>query len=263
MAVEPEFYIPQDALAVYRRAVEAGRAAQADWESRMNAYAAAFPKEAATLRELIDGKLPEGWESALPSFSSKDGEMATRKASGKVLTALMPVLQGLVGGSGDLAPSNDTYVKDYGAWGNGGWDGRNIHFGVREHAMGSIVNGLALHGGLIPYGGIFLCFSDYMRPAIRLGALEQAHSTFVFTHDSIGLGEDGPTHQPIEHLASLRAMPGIRVYRPGDANETVAAWKVAIESPARPRSSSRGRRYQPTTMRSGSRKVPPGVPTFC
>jgi len=227
---EPEFYIPDEALAVYRRAVDAGRAAQADWESRMDAYAAAYPAEAATLRELIDGTLPDGWESALPSFSSKDGEMATRKASGKVLTALVPVLQGLVGGSGDLAPSNDTYVKDYGALGNGGWDGRNIHFGVREHAMGSVVNGLALHGGLIPYGGTFLCFSDYMRPAIRLGALEQAHSTFVFTHDSIGLGEDGPTHQPIEHLASLRAMPGLRVFRPGDANETVAAWKVAIES---------------------------------
>jgi len=228
---EPPFYIPEDALGVFRRAVNAGRDAQADWNSRMDRYGAEFPEEAANLRQLISGKLPPGWESSLPSFSSADGAMATRKASGKVLTALMPVLQGLVGGSGDLAPSNDTFVKAYGALGNDGWDGRNIHFGVREHAMGSVLNGLALHGGLIPYGGTFLCFSDYMRPAIRLAALEQAHSIFVFTHDSIGLGEDGPTHQPIEQIASLRAMPGLRVIRPADANETVAAWKVAIESP--------------------------------
>ncbi|MGH2631910.1 MAG: transketolase-like TK C-terminal-containing protein, partial [Tepidiformaceae bacterium] len=200
-------------------------------QSRMDAYAADFPAEAATLRQLISSKLPENWTSALPSFSSADGAMATRKSSGKALTALMPVLPGLLGGSGDLAPSNDTFVKGYGALGNDGWDGRNMHFGVREHAMGSIINGLALHGGLLPYGGTFFCFSDYMRPAIRLAALEQAHSIFVFTHDSIGLGEDGPTHQPIEQMASLRAMPGLRVIRPGDANETVAAWKVAIESP--------------------------------
>lgn len=229
--LEPEFYVPGEALAVFRRALDAGHTAQAAWNERMDAYDAAFPAEAATLRQLISGSLPDGWQSHLPVFSSADGAMATRKASGRVLGALMPVLPGLLGGSADLAPSNDTFVKPYGALGNDGWDGRNLHFGVREHAMGSVLNGIALHGGLLPYGGTFLCFSDYMRPAIRLAALEQAHSIFVFTHDSIGLGEDGPTHQPIEQLASLRAMPGLRVIRPADANETAAAWKVALESP--------------------------------
>ena len=154
---------------------------------------------------------------------------STRVASGKVLNAIAATLPELVGGSADLAPSNNTLLNGYGDLGAGEADGRNIHFGVREHAMGNIVNGMAMHGGLIPYSGTFLVFSDYMRPSIRLAAIMKAHSIFVFTHDSIGVGEDGPTHQPIEHLSSLRAMPGLRVIRPADANETAAAWKLAIE----------------------------------
>ena len=229
--LEPTFYVPGEALSVYRKAVPEGHAAQAAWNARMDAYALEFPAEAATLRSLVAGTLPTGWESALPVFSAAGGAMATRAASGKTLAALAPVLDGLVGGSGDLAPSTNTFLKEYGALGVDGWDGRNLHFGVREHAMASAVNGMALHGGLIPYSGTFMVFSDYMRPAIRLGAIMQTHAIFVFTHDSIGVGEDGPTHQPVEQLASLRAMPGLRVVRPGDANETSAAWKLAIESP--------------------------------
>jgi transketolase len=175
------------------------------------------------------GELPSGWDAALPTFTSEDGPMATRVASGKVLNAAIQGLPTLVGGSADLAPSTNTYLKDYGDLGFDEWCGHNMHFGVREHAMGNIVNGMALHGGVIPYGATFLVFSDYMRPSIRLAALQEAHAIFVFTHDSVGLGEDGPTHQPIEHLASLRAMPGLTVLRPADANETVACWRLALE----------------------------------
>ena len=164
-------------------------------------------------------------------FTAADKSPATRVASGKVLNVLAGRLEGLLGGAADLAPSTETHLKEFDDFGLGDWGGRNIHFGVREHAMGGIVNGMAMHGGLRPFGATFLVFSDYMRGAIRIGAVMGAHSTWVFTHDSIGLGEDGPTHQPIEHLASLRAMPGIRVIRPADANETVGAWKLAIELP--------------------------------
>lgn len=177
----------------------------------------------------MSGELPEAWSKAIPSFKPDEGPMGTREASGKVLNALASLLPTLIGGSADLAPSTDTYLKGQGDITCHGFSGRNLHFGVREHAMGAILNGMALHGGLFPYGGTFLVFSDYMRPAIRLAALMGIKVVFVFTHDSIGLGEDGPTHQPVEHLMSLRAIPGLTVLRPADANETAAAWRVALE----------------------------------
>jgi len=195
------------------------------------------------------GELPDGWDAEIPAFPADTKGMATRAASGKIMNALAPRLPSLIGGSGDLDPSTRTALKDMGdfqnplvrfkgiqgsAGGEWGYRGRNIHFGVREHAMGSIANGLAAHGGIIPFTGTFLTFSDYMRPAIRLAALMGLRVIFVFTHDSIGLGEDGPTHQPIEHLAALRAIPNLVVIRPCDANETAVAWRVAVEKSSRP-----------------------------
>lgn len=227
---EPEFYVPAEALAEYRRAVDRGRGLQADWETRLAAYARAYPAEAEALRTALAGDLSPGWEEALPQFSADAGAMATRSASGRVLNAIAPAIPGLVGGSADLAPSNNTYLDGFGDVGPQQWSGRNLHFGVREHAMGTITNGMNLHGGVRAYAGTFLVFSDYMRPAIRMAALMETPSIFVFTHDSIGVGEDGPTHQPIEHLASLRAIPGLTVIRPADANETAAAWKIALGS---------------------------------
>ena len=228
--VEPAFHVPEEVLAEFRVALEQGAARQAAWQDRRDAYARAFPEEAAEWRRGVAGHLPEGWEAHLPTFSPEDAaSMATRAASGKVLNALAPVITNLAGGSGDLAPSNNTYLSGYADFARDNWEGRNLRFGVREHAMGGIVNGLAVHGGIIPYGGTFLAFSDWMRGAIRLGAIMGCHSIYVFTHDSIGLGEDGPTHQPIEQLMALRAIPDLTVLRPADANETAAAWKVALE----------------------------------
>ena len=228
--VEPAFHVPEEVLAEFRVALEQGAARQAAWQERRDAYARAFPEEAAEWRRGVAGHLPEGWEAHLPTFSPEDAaSMATRAASGKVLNALAPVITNLAGGSGDLAPSNNTYLSGYADFARDNWEGRNLRFGVREHAMGGIVNGLAVHGGIIPYGGTFLAFSDWMRGAIRLGAIMGCHSIYVFTHDSIGLGEDGPTHQPIEQLMALRAIPDLTVLRPADANETAAAWKVALE----------------------------------
>ncbi|MYA54342.1 MAG: transketolase [Dehalococcoidia bacterium] len=227
--LDPAFHVPEEALAEFRVALEQGAARQAAWQERFEAYARAFPDEAAEWRRGVAGDLPEGWEAHLPAFSPDDGAMATRAASGKVLNALASIIPNLAGGSGDLAPSNNTLLSGYDDFAKGAWDGRNLRFGVREHAMGGIVNGMAVHGGLIPYGGTFLAFSDWMRGAIRLGAIMGCHSIYVFTHDSIGVGEDGPTHQPIEQLLALRAIPGLTVLRPADANETAAAWKVALE----------------------------------
>ena len=228
--VEPAFHVPEEVLAEFRVALEQGAARQAAWQERRDAYARAFPEEAAEWRRGVAGHLPEGWEAHLPTFSPEDAaSMATRAASGKVLNALAPVITNLAGGSGDLAPSNNTYLSGYADFARDNWEGRNLRFGVREHAMGGIVNGLAVHGGIIPYGGTFLAFSDWMRGAIRLGAIMGCHSIYVFTHDSIGVGEDGPTHQPIEQLMALRAIPDLTVLRPADANETAAAWKVALE----------------------------------
>ncbi|MEP6870619.1 MAG: transketolase [Anaerolineaceae bacterium] len=226
---DSSFFVPEEALAEFRKAGPRGKQAEADWLVRLAAYTDAYPVEAALLQRVQAGELPEQWQLSVPSFSSADGAMATRAASGKVLNAIAATLSELVGGSADLAPSNNTHLNGYGDIGANEASGRNIHFGVREHAMGNIVSGMAMHGGLIPYSGTFLVFSDYMRPAIRLAAIMKAHAVFVFTHDSIGVGEDGPTHQPIEHLSSLRAMPGLCVIRPADANETAAAWKLAIE----------------------------------
>lgn len=226
---DAQFLVPPEALEVFRRALEAGREAQARWEEMFAAYARRYPREAGLLERLWAGELPEGWEEALPVFSPADGPLATRKASGAVLNALANALPTLIGGSADLAPSNATLLKGYDDFQAATPAGRNLRFGVREHAMGAILNGMALHGGLIPYGGTFLVFSDYMRPAVRLAAMMGVGVIYIWTHDSVWVGEDGPTHQPVEHLPALRAIPNLVLLRPCDANETVAAWRVALK----------------------------------
>jgi transketolase len=245
---EPPFYVPDEALDHFRQAVDHGREAEARWNETFRAYAAKYPDLAAELQQMMDGVLPEGWDADIPVFEPSAKGMRTRRASNRVINAIAPRLPALVGGAADLAPSTYTLMEGQGDFENpeatgddqgsagGGWSyaGRNLHFGVREHAMGSVLNGVAAHGGLIPFGGTFLIFSDYMRPTIRLAALMKKHVVYVFTHDSIGLGEDGPTHQPVEHLASLRAIPNLLVIRPADANETAVAWRVAVEAKDRP-----------------------------
>jgi transketolase len=222
------FFVPEEALAEWRRCAERGPALEAKWRERLRRYAQAYPEEARELERRLQGELPEGWEEAIPSFSSGES-MATRAASGKVLQAIAPKIPELVGGSADLGGSTQTLVPGAPDLGPGKLGGRNMYFGVREHAMGAILNGMALHGGLIPYGGTFLIFSDYMRPPIRLAAMMGLKVIYVFTHDSIGLGEDGPTHQPVEQLANLRAVPNLLVIRPADPAETAEAWRVALE----------------------------------
>lgn len=226
--VEPKFYLPDDVLAHFREALECGLQLENEWHQKFKAYKQAFPEQGAELQRRLDGILPPDWDADLPVFPADPKGLASRAASGKVLNALAPKLPELLGGSADLAPSNNTMLAGYPAFSKETPAGRNFHFGVREHAMAAAVNGMALYGGLIPYGGTFLVFSDYMKPAIRIAALAHIPSIFVFTHDSIGLGQDGPTHQPIEHLAALRAVPNLTVIRPADANETVAAWKLAV-----------------------------------
>ena len=227
--LQPDFYVPEAALGHFREAVARGEELEEEWRERFDEYRSRFPKLAQDLQQMISGKLPQGWDADVPVFPADPKGMATRDASSKVMNALAGRVQALVGGSADLAPSTKTNLTAYGDMGMGSDCGRNIHFGVREHGMGATVNGMALHGGIIPYGSTFLIFSDYMRASIRLAALMNTHSLFVFTHDSIGLGEDGPTHQAIEHLMSLRAMPNMTVMRPGDANETAEAWRIALE----------------------------------
>lgn len=224
---EPRFWVPEEALAVFRKALERGEHAEAEWNARFAAYAAEYPDLAAEFKDRMAGKLPADWDKDMPTFSGKP--LPTRRASGQVLNALAKHLPALIGGSADLAPSNNTMIAGERDVNRNDFTGRNLHFGVREHAMAATMNGMALHGGFIPYGGTFFVFSDYMRPALRLSAMMNAHVIYVFTHDSIGLGEDGPTHQPIEHLAALRAIPNLLVIRPSDANEVTEAWKVAIE----------------------------------
>ena len=241
--VTPAFHIPDEALAHFRAAVDRGRAAQAAWQNRWEAYTQAYPDLAAELRRMFSCELPPDWNSTVPVFAPGQA-LATRVSGGQVLNALAAKVPGLLGGSADLNPSTNTAMKGLGDFQNpafiahdqqgavgGGWNyaGRNLPFGVREHAMGAISNGLAAHGGLIPFTATFLQFADYMRPAIRLAALMEQQVIFVFTHDSVFLGEDGPTHQPIEHLATLRAIPNVRVIRPADANEVAVAWQLAIE----------------------------------
>jgi transketolase len=225
---DESFHVPEDALANWRKARERGAAAHAEWTKRFAAYRAAFGADAAELERRLAGKPPEGWDKNIPSFTKENGSVASRAASNAVLNALVGVMPELIGGSADLTPSNGTAVKSWKNFAAGDYDKRYMHFGVREHGMGSIMNGMALHRGVIPFGGTFLIFSDYMRPAIRLAAFMQLHVIFIFTHDSIGLGEDGPTHQPIEQLSALRAIPGLTVLRPADATETAEAWRTAI-----------------------------------
>ncbi|WP_433597739.1 transketolase [Nocardia sp. CA-135953] len=235
---EKNFQVDDDVIAYTRKVVERGRQAHAAWQQQFDAWAAANPQNKALFDRLAKRELPAGWAANLPTYQADPKGMATRKASGKVLAALAPVLPELWGGSADLAESNNTTMPDAPSFGpesisTGMWKanpyGRTLHFGVREHAMGAILNGIALHGPTRPYGGTFLVFSDYMRPAVRLAALMRVPAIYVWTHDSIGLGEDGPTHQPIEHLAALRAIPGLNVVRPGDANETTYAWRTILE----------------------------------
>ena len=222
------FCVPDGVLERMRIAVELGKVAEQAWDELLAAYASEYPELAGEWRRAMEGTLPHGWKSSLPVFEAGK-KVATRAASGTVLQSLAPVVPELIGGSADLGPSNQTIIKGSQSLRGGDYSGRNIHFGVREHAMAAIMNGMALNGGLIPYGGTFLVFSDYMRPAIRLAALMQTHVVYVFTHDSLGVGEDGPTHQPVEQLAALRTIPGLTVIRPADANETVEAWRVALE----------------------------------
>ncbi len=241
----PNFLIPKEAKAHFHKAIKQGKELEANWVKLFSAYKKKYPKLAAELSDLINGKWPKNWDSDIPDFPADKKGMATRGASGKVMQAFYSKLPGFIGGSADLNTSTNTELKNAGSFENptmavgdlqgsasGGWSyaGRNLYYGVREHAMGSISNGMAAHGGIIPFTATFLTFSDYMRPAIRLAALMELNIVFVFTHDSIGLGEDGPTHQSVEHIAALRAIPRLIVIRPGDANETSVAWQMAIES---------------------------------
>ena len=225
---DAQFLVPPEVLTVFRRAVEEGAQREQAWNALFARYQAEYPDLAAELERVMAGRLPEGWDAHLPVFQAGEKDIATRAASGRALDALVPAIPELIGGSADLTPSNNTRAKGVEDVKPGDFRGRYLHFGVREHGMGGILNGLALHGGLIPFGGTFLVFSDYMRPSVRLAAMMGLRVIFVFTHDSIFVGEDGPTHEPVEHLAALRAIPGLVVIRPADANETVEAWKVAL-----------------------------------
>ncbi|MBN2099182.1 MAG: transketolase, partial [Dehalococcoidia bacterium] len=246
---EPPFLVPKEVEQHFRQAVKRGRELEAEWNSKLVAYGKEYPEPAAELPQLMKGELPQGWDGGIPAFAPDAKGLATRMASGRVLQAIAPKLPGLIGGSADLNPSTQTEIKEAGdfqgphatecdrqgaAGGCWGYAGRNLHFGVREHGMGAIMNGMAAHGGIIPFGGTFLVFSDYLRPSIRLAALMGLRVIYVFTHDSIAVGEDGATHQPVEQVASLRAIPGLTLIRPCDANETAVAWRVAIESRDKP-----------------------------
>ncbi len=227
--VDKKFYIPADVLGFYRQAVDRGRKAEDEWLRRFEDYQHAYPNEGGELKRRFASELPVDWDSGLEPFPIDESKgMATRASSGKVLNMLAKNVPELIGGSADLAPSNKTWIDGESAFQADNPSGRNIHFGVREHAMGAALNGMALYGGVLPYGGTFLIFSDYMKPAIRIAALSQIPAIYVFTHDSIGLGEDGPTHQPIEQLAMLRAMPNLVTIRPADANETLEAWRYVL-----------------------------------
>lgn len=248
---EPRFFIPDDVLAFYRKAVDRGRELEIDWKMRFDAFMRLHPQLGSELQRRLAGRITEGWKSVLPVFPVDIKGMGTRVASGKTINAIAEKLPELIGGSADLAPSNNTKIDGSPAFQKESYEGRNFHFGVREHAMGSILNGMAVFGGVIPYGATFLIFSDYMRPAIRLAALSHYPSIFIFTHDSVGLGEDGPTHQPVEQLMSLRLIPNLVVIRPADANETAQAWKVAIERREGPTVIVLTRQNAPTLDASG------------
>ncbi len=227
--LDPPFYVPDEVYTFMQDLTTWGQKAQADWEKLLARYYEVHLEEGHELRHMLEQRLPVGWDADMPSFSTEK-PVATRAASGKVLDAIVPRVPFLIGGSGDLTPSNNTRARQMARFSFENKEGRYIHFGVREHGMGAILNGITLHGGLRAYGGTFLVFSDYMRASIRLAALMQLPIIYVFSHDSVGLGEDGPTHQPVEHLMGLRAMPHLAVMRPADATETVEAWRVALEN---------------------------------
>ena len=224
---DPLFHIPKEVTNHCREVAARNAKIESEWSERVRYYGKKHRERAAAFEAARFEEFPKHWEKNLPEFA-KDKPIATRAASGKTINALAPIIPSLIGGSADLTGSNNTRIESSKVFGLDGYENRNIHFGVREHAMGTAINGMALHGGVMPFGGTFLIFSDYMRPSIRLSALMRVPSTFIFTHDSIGLGEDGPTHQPIEHLMSLRAIPGLTVFRPADAIETAASWAVAL-----------------------------------
>ncbi len=225
---DPTFYVPDDVLAHFRSCLDKGKEAENTWKEMFASYRQKYPELAAEFERRIKAELPAGWEKAIVEFKPDEKGIATRAASGKVINALAKALPELMGGSADLAPSNNTWIEGVAAFQANTPQGRNMHFGVREHAMGAILNGMSVYGGIIPYGATFLVFSDYLRPALRVSALSHYPCIWIFTHDSIGVGEDGPTHQPVEHLASLRAIPNLVTIRPADANETAEAWKVAV-----------------------------------
>ncbi len=242
--LEPPFYIPHEALAHFRKAVDKGKRDETKWEKQFSSYERTYPDLAQELHQMMEGELPEGWDGDIPEFPLEAKGLSTRVASGKVMNAIASRLPTFMGGSADLDPSTYTALTGRGDFESpqetigdtqgsegGGWrySGSNLHFGVREHGMGAVLNGLAAHGGTIPFGATFLIFSDYMRPPIRLAALMGLQVVYVFTHDSIALGEDGPTHQPVEQLLGLRSIPNMLVIRPADANETAVAWRIAIE----------------------------------
>lgn len=231
---EDPFFVPEEALRLFRKCIEKGEEAESRWRKTFEAYRDRYPDLAARWSNHINRVPEDGWSEGLPTFSGEDGPIATRAASGKTLNGLAGNMTNLVGGSADLAPSNKTVIESSHDFQKEGYDGRNIRFGVREHAMGAVLAGIALHGGLTPYGGTFLVFSDYMRPSIRLAGLMKLPVIYVFTHDSIAVGEDGPTHQPVEHLIGLRSIPGLTVIRPADATETVQAWRYAVTHPDGP-----------------------------
>jgi len=247
--LEPTFLIPEEVLARFRQALQEGEKWETEWNARFQSYRKEYPELAEQWKQAMSGELPTGWDKDIPIFPADAKGMATRVASGTVLNAIAPHLPTLIGGSADLAPSTKTLIKGTDDFQAGHYGQRNMHFGVREHAMGGILTGIALHGGVIPYGATFLIFSDYMRPTIRLAAMMGLRVIYVFTHDSIGLGEDGPTHQPIEQLASLRTIPNLTVIRPADANETAEAWRFAIEHKSGPIALALTRQNLPTLDR--------------
>ena len=272
--VEPAFLIPDQALKHFRQAVEAGKGYEAEWHAKFREYALDYPDLAEEVQRLMEGEIPEDWDEKLAEFSANDGEVATRIAMGKAMNATAPSLSGLIGGSGDLDPSTYTTLEGMGdfespatasadrqgsAGGSWSYAGHNLHFGVREHGMAAILNGIASHGGLIPYGATFLIFSDYMRPAIRLAALMKLKVIYIFTHDSIALGEDGPTHQPVEQLLGLRSIPNLTLIRPADANETVTAWRIAIEHQGGPVALVLSRQKLPVLDSNKYPQIPLGV----
>lgn len=255
MDPDQKFHIDSDVLDEYRKAVDKGTKFESEWNNLFSEYEEANPAEGGNFKKHLSRALPEKWDGILPAFEADEKGMATRKASGLVINELADHVENMIGGSADLTGSNKTDMDGKGIFSSDNYSGRNIHYGVREHAMGAALNGMALHGGLIPFGGTFLVFSDYNKPAIRIAALSKIPSIFVFTHDSIGLGEDGPTHQPVEHLASLRATPNVNVIRPADANETAIAWKSAIQKDDGPSLLVLTRQNLPTIDRSKYQSV--------